>query len=38
MAEIYKAQNQEEKLLLALECIEKMTGEAGFKKRNMRVV
>lgn len=37
-AEIYKAQNQEEKLLLVLECIEKMTGEAGFKKRNMRVV
>lgn len=37
-AEIYKAQNQEEKLLLALECIEKMTGEAGLKKRNMRVV
>lgn len=35
-AEISKAESPNEKFALALECIECMTGEKGFKERNLK--
>ena len=37
-SEIDKADNAADKLRLALECIECMTGEVGFAKRNLKGV